>query len=609
MKTPKNITAQNTPASENAEPDANTALPRHPSEPAETGALDDALVVDSDPVEQISDQSSSTREENDHPNSDDGLLIHVPDFGPTMTDAQHEEWSKATFEASSRVEHLEMQSRAAFRQRFAMAFLSAIAYPPSYFSDKLLLEGTGVPKSNNPFAPAFAYYFRLDVAHIDAKKRSNNSKQLNRYITSALQLEEVLPKHAHNPDKFAVPYSPTGVLQIDALLQANGGAAGVGKGSEERNKEHSDIKVDGAKLEERIIELGDRLIEQQTGAATRKIGIGYADNSGDHIAYEIDLSQAMKAEAYAQLPIGDPRVLFLAELSHLAQAVPEERTSEPTDHNADPNDPATTMRDASRLYVLHPEGGLTVSNILQNSGIVLEVRPNVDLLNIPVVGHAVLATKQRRRMESILTLPGLPLVLDYEVGSASGTQGICRIDIRSDVFADAGSDGVSVLVMQSRGEMPLVVDRKSFDPQSKGTIGSLTWTFLVNELAGRLATLKKPETLLVAVELDQKSLVIRDPRSSHGFDAQVTKPAKAKVRLDDLFRFFQAATKVRLISDVTISVDPQMVSFEFATTQGRYGMHLPAAQAVTGHDVPCQRSAKHVTKLKAQGWPQLNSAE
>lgn len=520
----------------------------------------------------------------------------IPSLGETPSAAEAESWNEIAQRCAGDNREYEGKSRLAAQQTLAMVVMLSQLYPYSYWETKLREAGLGLPKNKDTLTYALAYILKLDVGNVDKKKASDHSKALNRYTSAGRSLLAAAgEKFGRRGGKVMFAYDPTCVQELVSMVIVNGGINKMAL-----------AEVDEFGVKDQLIKLSpeahgfrqEKLLEK-TLASESEIVVALAtrlEGNAVKVTQQLDLPPEVLAHLYPQLKLADPRVRFLAELFTVGEAVTEERTAHlQNPETDDPNDPGSPRRLASRQFVFHPGGEMTISPILSDSSVVVSVKPKIDLLGIEVEGHVRFQTFGRRRAAINIADPKRQDAFDFEMVDAGETEGVARIRLTTSVAKaeDDKAKDVGMLIEHVRsrqGNYPLVV-ASSFAPVAVvSTVSDLIDKMgMVASKAKDLMKNKVP----VVFQISNDRLTVNEFKpgqtSSTGMDA-------IRVRPDDFLAVSKALASVKAIDGFGVEVDRDMIVISFATEFAEYRIHIPAA---LGEMV---RSNRHIATLSPVEW-------
>jgi len=324
----------------------------------------------------------------------------------------------------------------------------------------------------------------------------------------------------------------------------------------------------------------------------------FSEGDAVKVTQKLDLPPEVLAHLYPQLKLADPCIRFMAELFTVGEAVAEERTEHLQNPEVDdPNDPGSPRRLASRQYVFHPGGEMTISPILSDSSVVVSVKPKIGLLGIEVKGHVRFQTFGRRRAALNIIDPKRQDAFDFEMTDAGETEGIARIRLTTSVakVEDDKTKDVGMLIERVRsraGNYPLVI-APSFVPTA--TLKEVP-DFLdkIDQVAAKAKGLLK-NTLPIILQITDGRLTVSEFRQGQ---TSATRNAVVRVRPDDFLAVAKALAGIKPANGFGVTLDRDMVAISFATEFAEYWVHIPAAlEGMT-------RSNRHVAKLEPIAWPE-----
>ena len=611
-KTPSKSARDNREAPANAPDQLNSSTPSRPDDRA-TGEPASALTPLANggsleepapkPTPKADDQQASPlagRVENE------ALEVDVPDCGPDPRDADKARWVNATLDVFAVKEAFEGRTRKAAYQALSMAFLSALLHSPEYFRQQLQAADMAIPGSKSDFAFAVAYFYGLDVGHVDIHTARNNSKTLNRYCEAMRGLRERAPTQyglVGNPS--ALSYNEAGVRTLMDIIEKAGGINKLASQSDTtgRGDEGPQIALDKTALRNRRERLAKAEALTKGASENTSVGIALAYHKGGEtaVARFLNLPDDLHDQVLAQMVSGDHRVEALGEQFQFALAVKELPTDVLVNRDDDPSSARSPRRLASRQHVLHPDGRISISPILADASVVILIEPSEPLLAISIKGHANFHTGGRKKAEANILQPERRPAFDLEYGSTEGTQGVARVVLRTSLATkqEDNDRDVGFLVEKQRGSVPLTVDEELFNPKAEAVASVPGWRSFIAEYGPKLSKLGKSGDMIVNIRLEGQRVRFSDDRSSDDLvTSECTNSTEVAVRADDLLSTFRAVAEIPFTGPIVLAVDPNgIVRFGFETMRGRYGLFMPTALR------DGSRSTRHMTPLKVQDWP------
>lgn len=537
-----------------------------------------------------------------------GLVFQdVPSFGKTLNASQAIEWRQKTQECAGSATDFATKKRMAVRQLVAMVVMDAQQAPAGFFEGELKNAKLGVPRSKNPLAAAFAYHLKLDVANADKKKRSDDSKALNRYANAGQRLFDLArAKMPAQDGGIDITYDSAGVAMLMDIIDDEGGVNAMALSSQ------SDPTEAGA-----IIKIApDAHVIRQANLAKARFGKSASGTTGElvfalalqpsgqeaKIARTLELPPEAMALVYSTLDLADEHIRFLAELFAIGEMIIEEKTNILVNHEDNPDDPVSPRRLASRQFVFHPDGKMSISPILNPSGVIITVKPSVDLLGEPIQGHVRLQTYGRRRAAANIKDKKRRDAFDFEVTGPGDTEGIKRIKLTTPVAAtdDDQKLDVGMLIEQVRSRtsnFPTIV-ADSFRP----TINTGDLTDLVAKMKDVASVAKKLGTkgAHVRLTLAAQSLSIACHSPIVSLPApQARTSGTVNVHPDDFVAVTEALAQIQLKSPVSAAMDDDLLVLRFDTEFAHYEVHLPSVSD------KLQRSNRHIVKMSPVTWPRI----
>ncbi len=529
------------------------------------------------------------------------VTVDVPDIGidPGATDA--DKWCNATHLAGSDAATMAMRSDHFQRKFYSMIFIDSVLHTPEFYKTKLKEKKFGIPKNEDVLTLAVAYHMALDVAHTDAAVRSNNSKALNRTVSSLRQLRALAPRHESG--KLAVTFDPEGVAGLMKIIADNGGTSKLEAEYLKSKKDKTQANLIPLDPEDLAALRLERFAATSSGGNELVLGLARRQNDQVQIVEELRLTAAMKSALAAQFSFPNENVEFLAELLAVSQSVIEQRTDLLANRFDDPADKSAPRRFAHRHYVFNPDGSITVGPIsLVDAGTIILVQPKINLLGKPVEGHVEFRTQQVHSVATNLA-DGRVDAFDITVEDPTNTQfGKARLVLSSQAAVrdgDGKSPVLSLLIQQvySRsGVLPLALGTFSVEHKLENLDALRTMKDIADACGDAIKNTKPVQigaeggAVTFSVGRTEKSITHKAaPRS---FDLNV--------RADD----FAAATKaLACVEDKIMAIDlglhSQMLVIVLQTKHATYSIHVPA-QRTDG-----QRSNRFMQKLEPHVWPDL----
>jgi len=522
----------------------------------------------------------------------------IPPLGDTPSATEAESWTEIAQRCAGDNREYEGKSRLAAQQTLAMVVMLSQLYPVSYWETKLKEAGLGLPKKKDALTYAFAYLMKLDVGNADKKKASDHSKALNRYASAGRSLLAAAgEKLGRRGGKVAFTYDQACVEMLVSMVIDNGGINMMAL----TEVDELGVKSQFIKLSPEAHGFRQGTLLEKTLANGSEIMVALAiPSEGNAVTVEqkFELSPEILTFLYPQFKLADPCVRFLGELFTVGEAVAEERTTHlQNPETDDPDDPGSPRRLASRQFVFHPGGEMTISPILSDSSVVVSVTPKLDLLGMEVEGHVRFQTFGRRRAALNIIDPKRQDAFDFEMTDAGETEGVARIRLTTPVAKaeDDKTKDVGMLIERVRshaGNYPLVV-APSFVPTA--TLKEVP-DFLdkIDQVAAKAKGLLK-NMLPVILQIEDGRLAVSEFRQGQ---TSATRNAVVRVRPDDFLAVAKALAGMKPVNGFGVTLDRDMVAISFATEFADYRVHIPAAlEGMT-------RSNRHVAKLEPIAWPE-----
>lgn len=532
-------------------------------------------------------------------------FTNIPSLGTAPGAADAEKWHETTKACAGEAITYADKKRVATQQALVMMVMDAQLHKFDYYNTKLKEAGLGRPQKKDALTYAIAWHLKLDVSDADKKKATDNSKALNRLVSAGQRLIALGRKELGSErSNIVVNYDAEGVAALLSIVVREHGInamAMAGGGADDEKLKQIALSPEGlARRQEK--KLADKLSDQS------EVVLAVAQSRDDgNVTVKQPLSLPAEAMVfiYPQLKLADPRIRFLAELFAVGEAIVEEKTDHLVNPEVDdPNDAYAPRRSASRQYVFHPDGKMTISPILRDTGVVVIVQPKLDLLNIGVKGHVKFQTYGRRR--AAINIAGARQdAFDFTWTDAGETEGVGRITLTTPVAksdADKVKDvGMLIEHVRSKQEnFPLIVD-PAFAPKMLlgAAPGLLDKMDAVSQSAKNMLRNGMPVT--ISAETGKLSL------SGYSKTEVVQiEPAKGKGRIDvhpgDFTAVTAAIKTVGVQSQFNVAIDPDMLVISFQTEFAGYDIHIPAAlQGMV-------RSNRYIMKLDPVAWPKPQAA-
>lgn len=533
------------------------------------------------------------------------VFTNIPSLGTSPAAVDAEKWHETTKACAGDAITFADKKRAATQQTLVMIVMDAQLHTLSYYETKLREAGLGQPQKKDVLTYAIAWHLKLDVSDTDKKKAADNSKALNRLASAGRRLIGLGRKELGvQRGSIAVTYDANGVAALlNIVVREHGINAMALAGADTDNTKLQPVALSPDALAYRQAKmLEDKLSDQNQLV----FAVAQPETDG-RITVMQSLSLPLDAMAliYPQLKLADPRIRFLAELFAVGEAVVEEKTDHLVNPETDdPNDAYAPRRLASRQYVFHPDGKLTVSPILRNSSVIVVVQPKLNLLGIDIRGHVKFQTYGRRR--AAINIAGLRQdAFDFTWADAGETEGIGRITLTTPVAksdADKTKDvGMLIERVRSKPEnFPLTVE-PAFVP--KVHLGIASELLDKMDAVSRSAKNLQKNSIPVMIYIEGEKL------SFSGYSkAEVARIGAVKgkgridVRPDDFMAVTAAIRNVEVQGQFNVAVDPDMLVIAFETEFAAYSIHVPTtSQGLV-------RSNRRILKLDPVAWPEPEGA-
>jgi len=540
------------------------------------------------------------------------VFDNVPSLGSNLGAADVEQWHKFTKECATNSAAYSDRSRQAARQALVAILMDAQIHSLDYYATLLKEFDIGAPQKKDVLTYALAWHLQINVTDLNSKKATDNSKALNRFANAGHRLKVLARKKFGTTNgKINFTYDAKGVRAVLEIVDAEGGInamAAVGAATDKDSLKVIPLSPVGwAKRR------ADKLAVKLADGAEIMVALTQTDDTG---SLTVKKQLAVPAEAmnliYPQLKLGDERVQFLKELFAVGEAVVEERTNLLVDPDVDdPSDAYAPRRLTARQFVFNPDGTLVISPILRESSVIVLATPKVDLLQKDVhfqdglLGHLKFDTYGRRRAAANLA-DDREDAFDYDVGDATGTEGLARIVLKTPV-AKTEKDrlkDVGMLIQRVRskeGNFPLTLD-PSVRPQVD--LGETPDLLDKMEAISRGGKSLKADLIPVTVYLDANNLTFSGaPRAenvAHSADLGGRK-GRFDLDVDDFVAVTAALRNVQINGAFSVSVDREMFVIWFDTDYASYAVIIPTL-------AEGKRSTKYIYKLEPVAWPDQTAA-
>jgi hypothetical protein len=527
-------------------------------------------------------------------------FTNIPSLGSDPGNAEVDEWHNSTQACASDAITFADKKRAATQQTLVMIVMDAQLHTLNYYGTKLKEAGLGLPQKKDVLTYAIAWHLKIDVSDTDKKKAADNSKALNRLASAGRRLIAFGRKELGvQRGSIAVSYDAKGVAALLSIVVREHGINAMALAG---------VDVDNTKLQpialspEALAYRQAKLLEAKLSGESEIVFALARPTEGDELKVTQMLSLPAEAmtHVYPQLKLADPRIRFLVELFAVGEVVVEEKTDYLVNPETDdPNDAYAPRRLASRQYVLHPDGKMTISPILRDTSVVVVVQPRLELLDIDIKGHVKFQTYGRRR--AAVNIAGHRRdAFDFEWSDAGGTQGVGRIKLTTPVAKsddDKTKDvGMLIELVRSKPEnFPLAVD-PAFVP--KVSLGAVPELLDKMDAVSRSAKNLLKNGIPVSICIEGEKLSFSGYAKAEVMQIRDTKgKGLIDVRPDDFMAVTAALKNVGIQGQFSVAADAGMFVISFETEFAAYSIHIPAAlQGML-------RSNRHIVKLDPVAWP------
>jgi len=522
-------------------------------------------------------------------------LTNIPSLGSTPGAADADTWHEATKTCAGEAITFADKKRDATRQTLVMIVMDAQLQTYSFYETKLKEAGLGLPAKKETLTYAMAWHLKLDVSDTDKKKATDNSKTLNRLVSAGQRLIALGRKELGvQRGQITVSYDAKGITDLLKIVLREGGINALALA----NGNTVDEKLKPIVLSsDRLASRRERLLIGRGEIVLAVTKPGEDENA--MVTQPLSLPPEAMVFIYPQLKLADPRIRFLAELFAIGEAVVEEKTDHLVNPETDdPNDTYAPRRLASRQYVFHPDGKMTISPILRDASVVIVVEPKLDLLDVTVKGHIKFHTMGRRR--AAINIAGARQdAFDFEWVDATETEGVRRIKLTTPA---ANSDGekmkdVGMLIERVRskqGNLPLIID-PVFSP--KTNLGAVRGLLDKMDAVSQSVKKMRKSDMSVKVTAEADKLLLSGYSKNEAIDIN---PVQSKtlfyVRPDDFYAVTNAIKTVEVQGDVGVAIDPDMLVISFKTEFAHYTIHIPSMLQ------EMVRSNRHIMKLDPVPW-------
>ncbi|WP_026784784.1 hypothetical protein [Pleomorphomonas koreensis] len=237
-----------------------------------------------------------------------------------------------------------------------------------------------------------------------------------------------------------ITYDSAGVTMLMDIIESEGGINKIALDSAADSSEHAEvIPLSSDAHTIRQSAMAKSLLGGALGGGSGSLIFALALQSGGEepkIARTLNLPPEAMPLVYFALDLADERIKLLAKLFKVGEALVKEKASILVNHEDDPNDSASPRRLASRQFVFHPDGKMSISPILNPSSVIIKVVPTADLLGEPIQRHVRFQTYGRRRAAANIKDRKRRDRFDLEVTGPGDTEGIKRIKLTTSVEKD-----------------------------------------------------------------------------------------------------------------------------------------------------------------------------
>lgn len=529
------------------------------------------------------------------------IFTNIPSLGTNPAAVDAEKWHETTKACAGDAVRFADKKRAATQQTLVMIVMDAQLHTLSYYETKLKEAGLGLPQKKDVLAYAIAWHLKIDVSDTDKKKAADNSKALNRFASAGRRLiglgRKELGVHRGN---VAVTYDADGVAALlKIVVREHGINAMALAGADIDNTKLQPIALSPDALAYRQ----SKMLEDKLSDQNQLVFAVAQPETDGKITVMQSLSLPLDAMAliYPQLKLADPRIRFLTELFAVGAAVVEEKTDHLVNPETDdPNDVYAPRRLASRQYVFHPGGKMTISPILRDTSVMVVVQPKLDLLGIDIKGHVKFQTYGRRRAAANIAGPRQD-AFDFEWTDAGDTQGVRRITLKTPVAKsdeDKAKDvGMLIEHVRSKPEnFPLTLD-PAFVP--KVNLGVVPELLDKMDAVSRSAKNLLKNGIPVTIYMEGEKLSFSGYSKAEVVQIRDTKgKGRIDVRPDDFMAVTAAIKNVEAQGQFSVAADTGMFVISFETEFAAYGVHIPTAMQ------GLVRSNRHIVKLDPVEWPE-----
>ncbi len=533
--------------------------------------------------------------------NDQQVVADVPTID-RVVDA--EVWCAATERSVTEASAMSSRSDRYAHKSYAMIAMDIELHDAAFYEAMLKKKNFGIPKNRDVVSLAAAFHLKLDVAHTDSKTKANNSKALNRAVSSIRQLRALAPRD--NAGKINISFDSAGVTALMKIIADNGGIAKLEAEYLKSKKGDTGIDLIPLDMDDLAALRAERLAALIATGSELIVCLGHrAQPDAVSVNRELKVTTAVRNAIAEQVSFANDEVAFLKELLDVGRCVIEQQTDILVNRYDDPNDRSAPRRLANRHYVFNPAGGITVSPIsLAAASVILTVEPNeVDLLGKPVQGHVEFRTQQLRSVEANLTDDRVD-AFDLDVEDTPGlSSGVMRLMLSSKAAVkdkDGHGKTVNLLVQQCysrRGVLPLVLD--GF--KSKHSIKDVSLYTQWKEAArasgdaakhGKAVTISAEDGRIIFA-VGKTKQTIKHLDAPTGFTLNV--------RADDFVAVADALPPADDLNTISLGLHPEMLVLILETEAAKYSIHIPARRS------DGSRSNRFVTKLQPQVWPGLDS--
>lgn len=455
--------------------------------------------------------------------------------------------------------------------------------------------------SKHPTAIAVAAAFGCNQAAEDSEVRKKATNDIDRF---ALPVEWLRDKILAMPaiERQAITFDRDGIRSLVQIIKDSGGMNAVAQVQRDLNKtpaaERGDkIEIDPEEARQLLIRGGKAAICAQAGVSNEaedeiKVVVS-VEIGGRQIPVNLEpkVIESFKDKVFEAAVAADPKVDALGELLQVGKLVEERPTGIPANRLDDPKDSGTTMRLATRHFVLRSDKTVLISPILAEGLAVTAVVAKPKHLDIFPEGDQLweLETRMRRKAEANIADPKRRKFFKLDHGSFEGTQGVDRLVITTAAAYDekARSEDVGILVQPLRsaeGNLPVDVTSVPFKEEITFVLTTATFYSIARALPSRAKTAAKAKSgksksaAVAKLTVGQNKGALELGLKNIPFDAQdLSKSGSVRLLGEHVLAIFHTVAELPLSGDVCIAVDPSgAVRFSFSTELAEYDAYAPA---------------------------------